>query len=55
MSDVVEKHLKIVQEPFCGIAGHFLSCARMCEFKKCCKKYKHGKRCKKCPKGKDEK
>jgi hypothetical protein len=32
---------------------HFLLCARMCEFKKCCKKYKEGKRCKKCPKKKD--
>jgi hypothetical protein len=29
---------------------HFLLCARLCEFKKCCKKYKEGKRCKKCPK-----
>ncbi len=29
---------------------HFLMCARLCEFKKCCKKYKEGKRCKKCPK-----
>lgn len=28
----------------------FLSCVRMCEFKKCCKKYKHGKRCGSCPK-----
>ncbi len=33
---------------------HFLLCARMCEFKKCCKKYKHGKRCKKCPKRKED-
>jgi hypothetical protein len=31
-------------------ADFFLSCVRMCEFKKCCKKYKHGKRCKSCPK-----
>ncbi|WP_162903195.1 hypothetical protein [Taibaiella koreensis] len=28
----------------------FLMCARLCEFKKCCKKYKEGRRCKKCPK-----
>lgn len=35
------------------IQNRFLSCARMCEFKKCCKKYKHGDRCKKCPKRKD--
>jgi hypothetical protein len=35
-------------------AYHFLSCARMCEFKKCCKKYKHGKRCKRCPKKEDK-
>lgn len=30
--------------------AHFLWCVRLCEFKKCCKKYKRGKRCKKCPK-----
>jgi hypothetical protein len=55
MSDIVVKSSKLVQEPFGGLAEHFLSCARMCEFKKCCKKYKHGKRCTKCPKRKDEK
>lgn len=50
MSDAVVKNLNLVQEPFGGLGEHFLSCARMCEFKKCCKKYKEGKRCKKCPK-----
>ena len=34
--------------------NRFLACARMCEFKTCCKKYKHGKRCGKCPKKKDK-
>lgn len=27
----------------------FLKNCKLCEFKKCCKKYKKGKRCKKCP------
>jgi hypothetical protein len=36
------------------VQNHFLLCARMCEFKKCCKKYKHGDRCKKCPKRKHD-
>ena len=31
----------------------FLLNCRLCEFKKCCKKYKRGKRCSKCPKSKD--
>lgn len=55
MSEAVDKNLNLVTEPFCRANEHFFSCARMCEFKKCCKKYKHGKRCKKCPKRKEEK
>jgi hypothetical protein len=37
-------------EPINERRDFFLSCVRMCEFKKCCKKYKHGKRCGSCPK-----
>jgi|GEM_PF-899836 len=44
-----ERKESIVAED-CSLQQHFLLCARLCEFKKCCKKYKHGKRCKKCPK-----
>jgi hypothetical protein len=50
MSVAVEQKIITDMEPASGREAFFLSCARMCEFKKCCKKYKHGKRCSKCPK-----
>lgn len=55
MQEATDKNLNEKEWPDAGIAAVFLSCARLCEFKKCCKKYKHGKRCKKCPKKEDHK
>ena len=45
-----EKVLNEQEQLISSRADYFLSCVRMCEFKKCCKKYKHGKRCGSCPK-----